>query len=469
MTRTTKFAWSLLGIVLGSAACSRSLRYEQDLAQLMKAIRSENAAAAVTRDSIAIVKAGVVSVTGPSDALTLSVDLAQAELAPALRRALDASKLPYVVEDHGPAGRTSARFDNLPLVDGLNILLGREGYNVVKRNGVLVVRPAAIAMPDSSYRPDEVIQREVRLDHLDEKSTSGIVQQFFGSGQLKSQYDPSRGRVLLAGPRKDVYEATAMLHRADRAVRHILIEALVVQFDENTLSNLGINWSQGQTGKFSAISFAPGGALSPALQFTNSNVTSPSQFVAMVQAMAGVDKARIVARPFITARSGEPATVDIGSTRYYFQQVLNAGVLSATQQSVTTGVLLNITPTAMNDERVRVDLKIEESQFIPTVDNASAATAKNVVMSSMQVPTGQTIIIGGLALDRQTRSNASIPLLGRLPLLNLFFAKSNVSRSNEEVVIFLTPRIWTPDVDLPFVRPDLFQIDTSLTASRRKP
>jgi type II secretory pathway component GspD/PulD (secretin) len=90
-------------------------------------------------------------------------------------------------------------------------------------------------------------------------------------------------------------------------------------------------------------------------------------------------------------------------------------------------------------------------------------------MSSMQVPTGQTIIIGGLALDRQTRSSASIPLLGRLPLLSLIFAKSNVSRSNEEVVIFLTPRIWTPDVDLPFVRPDLFQIDTSLTASRRKP
>jgi hypothetical protein len=56
-----------------------------------------------------------------------------------------------------------------------------------------------------------------------------------------------------------------------------------------------------------------------------------------------------------------------------------------------------------------------------------------------------------------------------LPLLNLFFAKSKESRANTEVVIFLTPRIWTPDVDLPFTRPDLFQIDTTLTGAPRKP
>lgn len=469
MTRIARSYGALAVLLLGAGACQTSLRYEQDLAQLMAAIRQENALAQAQNDSIAQAKAGSVVVTGAPAAPLLSVDLAQAELAPVLRRALDKSGMPYVIEDHGPAGRTSARFENKPLVEGLNILLGREGYRVILRDGVIVVRPAAIAMPDSSYAPDEIIQREIRLDHLDEKATSGIVQQFLGGSQLKAQFDASRGRVLVQGPRKDVYEATAMLHRADRAVRHVLIEALVVQFDETALSNLGINWAKGQTGKFSDISFTPGSATSPTVQFTNSANISPAGFVAMVQAAAGADKARIVARPFITARSGEAATVDIGSTRYYFQQVLNAGVLSATQQSVTTGVLLNITPTAMNDERVRVDLKIEESQFIPTVDNASAATAKNVVTSSMQVPTGQTIIIGGLALDRQTQSEQGVPLLGRLPLFSLFFGRSNTSRSNSEVVIFLTPRIWTPEVDLPFVRPDLFQIDTSLTAGRRKP
>ena len=125
----------------------------------------------------------------------------------------------------------------------------------------------------------------------------------------------------------------------------------------------------------------------------------------------------------------------------------------------------------MNDERVRVDLRIEESQFIPTADkNTTAETAKNEVSSSMQVPTGQTIIIGGLALDRQTHSTAGVPLLSRIPFFSMFFAKSTDSRSNSEVVIFLTPRIWTPDVDLPFVRPDLFQIDTTpVTSTPRKP
>jgi type II secretory pathway component GspD/PulD (secretin) len=471
MARTTgKLAWLLCGGTLAAVACGKSLRYEPDLAQLMAAIRSENAAATAARDSAARARAGIVKVSSAVGGATLSVDLAQAELAPVLMRALAQSKMPYVVEDHGPAGRTSARFDDKPLLDGLNLLLGREGYRADVQSGVIHVRPSAIAMPDSSYHPDEVIQREVRLDHLDEKSTVGILQQFFGAGAVRAQYDPSRGRVLLLGPRKDVYEAIAMLHRADRAVRHILIEALVVQFDESVLSDLGIDWSKGQTGKFSDISFHPSGAVSPTLTFTNSGNISPASFVAIVQASAGADKARIVARPFITARSGEPASVDIGNTRYYMQPVISNGVLTQNLQSVSTGVKLMITPTAMNDERVRVDMNIEESQFMPTVDdNTSAATATNKVSSSMQVPTGQTIIIGGLALDRQTQSNAGVPFFGRLPLLNLFFAKSKESRANTEVVIFLTPRIWTPDVDLPFTRPDLFQIDTTLTGAPRKP
>ncbi|MDQ8154314.1 MAG: hypothetical protein P3B98_06585 [Gemmatimonadota bacterium] len=467
MRRSSGPVLALCGLVLVSAACTRTLHYERDLAQLLTAIRSENDAATAVRDSVARVRAGTVEVSGPADAPLLTVDLAQAELVGVVRRALEGSKLPYVIEDHGPAGRTSARFEKKPLLDGLNILLGREGFRVLMREGVVVVRPASIAMPDSTYAPDEIIQREVRLDHLDEKVTAGIVQQFFGSGPLKAHYDPSRARVMLAGPRKEVYDATALLHRADRPVRHVLIEALVVQFDEATLADMGINWSQGQTGKFSAISFSPGSASAPTVQFTHSGATSPAQFVAIVQARAGADKARIIARPFITARSGEAATVDIGNTRYYPQQAVSAGVVVSTHEQVTTGVLLNITPTAMNDERVRVELKIEESQFIPTVENATAETAKNIVTSSMQVPTGQTIIIGGLALDRQTRSNAGVPLLGRLPLLNLFFSQSKATRANQEIVIFLTPRIWTPDIDLPFVRPDLFQIDTTLTGGKK--
>jgi len=467
MTLTIFRLAGLVGLLSACTSCQPRQRPNQDLKQLMAAIRAENAAAEASNDSIARVRAGTVEVTGGPAHPLLTVKLEQAGIASVLRRALEQSKLPYVIEDHGPAGRTNAQFEKMPLVDGLNMILGREGYRVLMRNGMIFVRPAAVAMPDSSYASDEVIQREIRLDHLDEKTTTGIVQQFLSSGALKSHYDVSRGRVLVSGPRKDVYEATALLHRADRAVRHVLIEALVVQFDETVLSNLGINWANGQTGNFSEIAFNPGSATAPTVQFKNANITNPSQFVAMVQATAGADKARVVARPFITARSGEAATVDIGSTRYYFQQVLNAGVLSATQSSVTTGVLLNITPTAMNDERVRVELKIEESQFIPTVENASATTSKNVVTSSMQVPTGQTIIIGGLALDRQSRSRAGVPWFGRVPGLNLFFGKSSVSRANTEVVIFLTPRIWTPDVDLPFVRPDLFQLDTTLTTTRK--
>jgi len=36
-------------------------------------------------------------------------------------------------------------------------------------------------------------------------------------------------------------------------------------------------------------------------------------------------------------------------------------------------------------------------------------------------------------------------------------------------VIFITPRIWTPDVDLPFVRPGFMEIDPRLTPKKPTP
>lgn len=455
---------------LAASGCGAAVNRTTNLDRLMESIRQENVATAARRDSVARARQGTVEVVSTPTGPVLSVILNESPLAPVVQRILDESRLPYVVEDHGPAGRASVRFHQKPLVDGLNLLLGREGFRAAMRDGVLVIRPVATAMPDSGDTPDDVIQREVRLDHLDEKSTAAIVLEFLTGGNLRSQFDPARGRVLVWGPRKDVDDATAMLHRADRPVSHVLLEALVVEFSEGTLRDMGVSWSQGQTGRFSAIEFMPGSeSADQTLSFMRSNTTTPLQFVTLVQALAGTDKARIVARPFLSARSGEPATVDIGDTRYYFTQTVVGGIVTTTAQQVMEGVTMTITPTALNDERVRVDLNIQESQFIPTVENAAATVARNAVSTSMQVPSGQTIVIGGLALDRQSRSHKGVPLLRYVPLVNLFTSRASTTRSKTEVVIFITPRIWTPDVDLPFVRPGFMEIDPRLTPKKPTP
>lgn len=466
MRETHIFRSTPLVLVLLSA-CGGSILHQTDLNSLMQETRRVNALATAERDSLTKVRAGRVVVGGTDAQPTLSVELRNAPLGQVIHRALSGVKQPFLIEEQELAGSVTARFENKPLIDGLNLLLSREGFAASLREGMIVIRSATPTASNPADKPDEIITGEVWMEHLDAKGSEAVVDNFLKSGTLKSQYDAARSRVLLWGTRKEVMEATALLHRADSPARHVLIEALVVEFDIETMRNLGISWANGQSGNFSQISIQPGSTSGPLLQFMRQNgVTSPQQFVSVVQAVAGTDKARVVARPYLTARSGEAATVDIGRTRFYITQQLQAGLLSSSATTIPTGVTMLITPTALSGDRVRMDLNITESQFIPTIDNAAAETDKNVVSTSMQVPTGQTIVIGGLALDRESDSQAGIPILRDIPILNLLTAQSSRDRKNLEVVIFITPHIWTPGIDPPILRPELFRADTTTMTKR---
>ncbi|MDB4876400.1 MAG: putative ral secretion pathway protein [Gemmatimonadetes bacterium] len=462
-------------IAVFATGCIGPLRKTHpDLPQLMEAYRTENVAVRAREDSLARARYGRVEVAGASPALTLSVDVRDASVAAVLRRALEAAPQGFVYEGGAPSGMVTARFEQQPLVAGLNILLEPHDFTAVLRDGLVVVRPAAPtaaaaqagptmggpqsqAMGEPQGRALPTVQSEVPVEHLDAKAAGALVDGFLRGGQLRALFDAARSRVLLWGSEADVNQAIAIIRRADQPTQHVFLEALVVEFDVETMRQLGVSFSGGQTGNFSQILFTPGNLTGATLQLLREyGHSNPKAFVAAIQAVSGTDKARVVARPYISARSGEPATVNIGRTRYYITQTFQAGQLTAGSTSVETGVQLRITPTALPGNRVRVDMHVEESQFIPTTDNAAAETDKNVAETSMQVPSGQTIIIGGLALDRQSHDNTGIPILRDIPFLKLFGSQESMTGKNQEVVIFITPHIWDPSMDPPLVVPGAF-------------
>ena len=107
---------------------------------------------------------------------------------------------------------------------------------------------------------------------------------------------------------------------------------------------------------------------------------------------------------------------------------------------------------------VRMDIDVEDSEFVPTVQNVAVEVDKNKATTNAQVESGQSIIIGGLILNRQSYSNAGFPWFRRIPLLNIFFADQERSDTKQEVVIFVTPHIWTPDLDVPLAAKEAFTI-----------
>ena len=61
------------------------------------------------------------------------------------------------------------------------------------------------------------------------------------------------------------------------------------------------------------------------------------------------------------------------------------------------------------------------------------------------VPDGGTTVVGGVVNDRETEPQNRTPGLSSLPVLGNLFRRKLVTRSTDEILFFITPRIYRPD------------------------
>lgn len=300
---------------------------------------------------------------------------------------------------------------------------------------------------------DEGGVREVRLRHLDTLGASGLLSNLFANDTLRAVKFSILGRrssVLLVGNPAGVEAATQALLRADEPAPHVLIEATVVQFTRETLRQFALALDQGTKGSVKDAAISLGALQAPAVIFTSIlGSANPQGFRASIDALENEELAQVIARPYLSARSGDSANVSIGRDRYVVAAApLTGGGLSSAQQ-VSTGVLLRLLPHVLPDSQVRVEISVEQSEFIPTEGNEALQLDKSAAQTVMQIRTGQTIVIGGLSVQRGSRYQGGVPWIGRIPGLSWLFSQRGSDETRRDVVILITPYIWTPGTRLP--------------------
>ena len=105
---------------------------------------------------------------------------------------------------------------------------------------------------------------------------------------------------------------------------------------------------------------------------------------------------------------------------------------------------------------IRMDVQVEDSRFVPTVGDILLEKEISTAATSVNVKSGQTVVVGGLKVREHQNTNAGLPWLRRIPLLNLFTADQSQSDDHRELVVYLTPRIWTPGMSPPLEMRDTF-------------
>jgi len=187
----------------------------------------------------------------------------------------------------------------------------------------------------------------------------------------------------------------------------------------------------------------------------------------LLRALASRRTVQILSRPQVRTTHNNEAYVTVG------QQVpITSGVTAGatgtsspviTQQQV--GITLRVTPRITPDGVIAMNVFADKSSLsgatVP-IFATSTATGSNVVNSpiinqsqavtTVNVPNGQTIVIGGMITKSDNTLERKVPWLGDLPLIGRAFRYDSTKTSRTELLIFLTPRIVMSDIDSELIK-----------------
>jgi type IV pilus assembly protein PilQ len=160
-----------------------------------------------------------------------------------------------------------------------------------------------------------------------------------------------------------------------------------------------------------------------------------------LSAMQREGRGELVSAPRVVTSDQTQAVIKVGQEIPYQEQTGGAG--GGTAVAFKEAVLkLEVTPHITPDDRIMMDLKVNKDNpdftrdvlGVPPVDTRSVET-------SVLVDNGETVVLGGVYEREKTFQREQVPWLGDLPMVGNLFKTTQRSDNNEELLIFVTPKI----------------------------
>ena len=154
----------------------------------------------------------------------------------------------------------------------------------------------------------------------------------------------------------------------------------------------------------------------------------------------------LLAEPNLTALSGETASFLAGGE---FPIPVSDGTGGISVQFKEFGVSIAFTPTVLDAGRISLRVRPEVSELSEAgsvrVDGVSIpALTTRRAETSVELGSGQSIMIAGLLNNRMSTSAEKTPLLGDIPILGALFKSDKYKRDETELVIVITPYLVKP-------------------------
>lgn len=227
------------------------------------------------------------------------------------------------------------------------------------------------------------------------------------------------------------------LHHLDVPDKQIVIEAKIINLDENKKCELGFKFNS-TNAKLSPEVTGLTGNDSNKFNFAIVSLAQNKILNLELDILEKTGHSQVVADPIIVTQNRKTATVEAGEDIPY-QEKTTSGATSVTFKKAALG--LKVTPTVLPDRRIILELEISQNKVLPISINGTPAIQTQELKTQVIIHGDETVILGGIYQTDSAKVKTQLPLIGNIPGIGALVNHNENQQVKRELLIFITPHI----------------------------
>jgi general secretion pathway protein D len=306
--------------------------------------------------------------------------------------------------------------------------------------------------PTSEYRPWWTTGARGSLNQL---PISNII------GRVRFIPDTHSKSILVLSPPEFMDSVEGMIQEIDIPGRQVMLKAIIMQVDHHNMTSLGVQYSSDSTkwltldnenalvARNTLAALQQNGSLvldpkTGALSGTGSLLQAAANINILIDFLVRELEAKILNQQTLWTKDNEEAQFFKGQ-RVGFQTRVSisdtGGRATSDFEYEKVGMTLRARPSITPEKNVDMVINVILSQLTSEIINTQRVRTELDTTTNMIVRDGQTILLGGMLFQEDSRIKRKVPVLGDLPLVGGLFRHKQATQANSELLIFVTPYV----------------------------
>ncbi|MGA2751963.1 MAG: secretin N-terminal domain-containing protein [Verrucomicrobiota bacterium] len=394
-----------------------------------------------------------------------------------------------------PQPSVTIRWENITAEQALNALL--DNYTLQRLDDPKS-KIARITVRDPAA-PEPLLTKIIQLKFASPSNILANAQATFTDKRSKVLPDVRTSQLVVVAPEKEIAAVDELVRRLDTQTKQVLIEARLIETTINPTTTKGVDWTgtlnaqhvsfgngvvQSVLGESQSATTMPGTPTTTTYPGGATASTAPSSSVnsvvtsvlgngglglntasgltpnigflsadgvhAVMSFLNTYAESKVLSAPRTVTLDNEAAHIEVGTMFPIVNTTAGTANTTGGSQVTYSNLTVSLTVTPRISANDYVNLKITPSviRLGPLIQSTVGGVNNSVyefytrqMETRVLIPSGNTLVLGGLVSDEVDAANVKVPVLGDIPVLGYLFRSDSKQRNKQNLLIFITPTI----------------------------